>query len=223
MAVLATDDFNRADGDIGTTWTATAGFGSGSRPVIVSNEVFNLSGQTRAAFKNTVVCPNDQYSQIVLRRYANIVIVRAALVGGESNLYYFSASTLTTTIKISKYTNNVGGADLVTGTRTNSAGDILYFEAQGTTLIAKINGVQVLTITDASFASGSFGAGHGNTGDDAYDDWVGGDFTAAAGQPTMKRWGGVPHVGGRKGFGRSGGGAAWGRTRDGLWIPQKAA
>jgi hypothetical protein len=29
---------------------------------------------------------------------------------------------------------------------------------------------------------------------------------AAVGQPTMRRWGGVPHVGGRKGFGRSGGG-----------------
>lgn len=39
----------------------------------------------------------------------------------------------------------------------------------------------------------------------------------ATGQPTMTRWGGVPHVGGRSALGRRGG--AWGRRESGVWVP----
>ncbi len=42
----------------------------------------------------------------------------------------------------------------------------------------------------------------------------------AAGQPTMRRWGGVPYLGGQ-GIGNKSKGRAWGRSRvSGLWIPQ---
>jgi hypothetical protein len=42
---------------------------------------------------------------------------------------------------------------------------------------------------------------------------------AAAGQPTMRRWGGVPHLGGGSGGGRHGSGRMWGRTRSGIYVP----
>lgn len=46
---------------------------------------------------------------------------------------------------------------------------------------------------------------------------------AAAGQPTIRRWGGVPFMGGKRGFNGSSGGGAWGRTGAGIWVPRKAA
>ncbi len=43
----------------------------------------------------------------------------------------------------------------------------------------------------------------------------------ATGQPTMRRWGGLSGVVGGKGIGQSsGGGKAWGRTRDGIYVPR---
>jgi hypothetical protein len=42
--------------------------------------------------------------------------------------------------------------------------------------------------------------------------------TAATGQPTMRRWGGVPNMGGQ-GIGNKGSGKMWGRTRSGLYVP----
>jgi len=44
----------------------------------------------------------------------------------------------------------------------------------------------------------------------------------ATGQPTMRRWGGVPGVGSGSLKGNFGGGA-WGRTRDGLIVPRRLA
>lgn len=44
---------------------------------------------------------------------------------------------------------------------------------------------------------------------------------AAAGQPTVKRWGGVPHMGGRKRFGSGSGGGAWGMSKSGLVVPSR--
>lgn len=43
---------------------------------------------------------------------------------------------------------------------------------------------------------------------------------AAGGQPTMRRWGGVPHMGGQS-SGRHGSGRMWGRTRSGLMVPRR--
>lgn len=42
------------------------------------------------------------------------------------------------------------------------------------------------------------------------------------GQPTMRRWGGVPHVGGQ-GIGSKGKGRMWGRTSDGVIVPRRLA
>ena len=42
---------------------------------------------------------------------------------------------------------------------------------------------------------------------------------AATGQPTMRRWGGVSHIGGGSGGGRHGSGRMWGRTRSGIYVP----
>lgn len=183
-AILASDAFTQANGSINASnWTPTAGFGSGSLPVTVSNQVFNSSGQHRYAFYTGTTWPNDQYSQVVLKQFKGAVLVRVASVSSEVNAYYFEASTLSTTINLVKYTNNSGFSVLDTDTATVNANDVMYLEIQGTSLVAKLNGTTVLTATDSSFSSGSPGFGHGNIGDDTLDDWVGGDFSAGGTTP----------------------------------------
>jgi hypothetical protein len=44
----------------------------------------------------------------------------------------------------------------------------------------------------------------------------------AAGQPTMRRWGGVPAMGGTN-IGNKGTGRMWGRTRSGIIVPRRLA
>lgn len=98
-----------------------------------------------------------------------------------------------------------------------AANDVLLFELRGTALRLLRNGAQILSTTDSDHASaGTFGFYMGNAvgvaGDDIVTNWQIADFetidqtVAAGGQPTMRRWGGVPHLGGRRGFARHGGG-----------------
>ena len=44
--------------------------------------------------------------------------------------------------------------------------------------------------------------------------------TSATGQPTMRRWGGVPYMGGQ-GIGNKGKGRMWGKTRSGVIVPKR--
>lgn len=44
----------------------------------------------------------------------------------------------------------------------------------------------------------------------------------ATGQPTMRRWGGTPFVGGQ-GIGNKGSGRMWGRSREGMYVPRRFA
>lgn len=44
---------------------------------------------------------------------------------------------------------------------------------------------------------------------------------AAGGQPTMRRWGGVPHMAGGQQVNHGGSGRMWGRRRSGLIVPQR--
>lgn len=128
---------------------------------------------------------------------------------------------------------------VVAGVRTTLAngsaaamtnGDIFTFELRGSTLRLLRNGVQVLSTTDSDLSvTGEPGFAFGNvliTTDDPVATWNIDDFevvdqtvVAGGGQPTMKRWGGVPHVGGRKRFASGGSGGAWGRSKAGVWIP----
>ncbi len=53
---------------------------------------------------------------------------------------------------------------------------------------------------------------------------AGGGGGGGADQPTMRRWGGVPFMGGQGvGNAGSGSGRMWGRTRDGLIVPRRLA
>lgn len=106
-------------------------------------------------------------------------------------------------------------------------GDVLRAEIIGDQLsfYANLGALLLGPITDATYASGSVGMFAGTSFDDASNMSID-SFTAyesaAAGQPTTKRWGGVPHMGTQKLRGGHRGGP-WAKTHDGIYIPRRLA
>jgi len=84
-----------------------------------------------------------------------------------------------TTITFAKFTSGTYSGVLASQAGlTIAAGDVFYGEIQGTTIIIQQNGVQRLSTTDSSIASGRFGVGHSSdsAGTPQLDDLSGGDF-----------------------------------------------
>lgn len=211
MGVLATDDFNRADAsDLGANWTKKGDQGSDDPPLhIVSNQAASHLGYgaTYCMIYTGVACPDDHYSQGVIVNCTNFHGI-AARVTDYNNCYVFGiASTYfggsSSTYRIWKV---VAGTytSLGTGTATRATSDVLKIEANGTAIKGYVNGVEDVSVTDSSITTGDFGIWVFATSAAArFDDWEGGDFAAAAGQPTMRRFGGTPGMTpGPQSFGR---------------------
>lgn len=190
LITIASDNFNRADGGLGANWSTMT---AQNAPQIVSNvvEPASLTSTFSAAYWNANPCPNDQWAQVVVTACATsndgiLILLRAAT--GTNSGYQFQvkgalgASASVIIKSISSGTPTV----LVSGTASVNAGDILYGEIVGTTLVMKINGTQVLTITDSTFASGKFGIAlfastSGTIADAQLDSFAAGGFGSAGG------------------------------------------
>lgn len=186
MTVLATDTFNRAnDASIGTgaSWARS----DGDNIPIISNQAGKASGGTGyALFYNTAATwPNNHWSQLTIKILANATdegmgpSVRMQATGGAGNAYFVQASTTETRLY-----KKIAGAftQLGSDAAACAVNDVLYIEVQGTTIVVKINGTTVITVTDASISSGNAGiwSSEGGTAADAIDDWSGGDFSGGA-------------------------------------------
>ena len=187
MATLASDNFNRADGGLGSNWTTIPGRGDLQ---IVGNLVQSGGSNEYSATYSAVTWPNDQWSQCV---------AVAAVDGGNEIGPVVRGSTSADT----KYQASVHGAlggSVVTriqkfisgsysliadSTATVNPGDILYLEAVGTTITLKVNGSTVASTTDTDIASGNAGLciynGTGTDTGNQIDDWSGGDFSGGGG------------------------------------------
>lgn len=176
MSVLATDDFNRADGGLGGNWTTM--LFPGGAPEIISNKVGRNDAAQCGAYHTGITWPNDQYSQVSIAAAVSKVrvLVRAVNIAGEANFYMLQVSTIDTAIGLYKYINGVGFTALATGTATVVNGDVIYCEAQGTSIAGKINGATVLTATDSAITSGSPGFHVMDLGSDRIDNFEGGNF-----------------------------------------------
>lgn len=176
MTTLATDDFNRANGTLGANWTTVTGFNAFQ---IASNVVTQVTepGDTGARY-NAVTFPNDQWSQVTVDVSINSnggPAVRMA-TDGSANYYVFVVAGGEYRI----YSISGGSGSLISNAAGSfSNGDVAYLEIQGTTLIAKKNGVQVLTITDATHSAGAAGIHAYSIG--SLDDWSAGDFAGGGG------------------------------------------
>ena len=177
MALPATDNFNRADGALGSNWTvALGGF------LIASNAVrANNAGDESGALWNADTFANDQYSQATytLGWGDDIgVAVRVSGSGGSAKYYllYIEGSNG----YFGKVFNGVYSefAFLSGGFANN---DVIRIEAEGTTIRAKRNGTTVSSTTDTTITTGAAGLSAYNSGGAArIDNWEGGNLGAVA-------------------------------------------
>lgn len=180
MSVIATDNFNRADGGLGANWTSVSGTWS-----IVSNEVRLDASGSISYYSGAGAAPNDQYAQVVMGSAvgngADSGCGPAVRING-SDLYFMAGGDTDTRV----YKRISGGYTQLGSTGPSVApGDVLYLEVQGTTLIAKKNGSSICgsPITDNAISSGNAGMwGYTDaTFSDFVDDFEFGDFSGGGG------------------------------------------
>lgn len=187
MSVIATDNFNRSAATLGANWTETGAGWSTNGTVANGDDPANDATATYSAG----TFPNNQYAQ------AKCTVTGAN--GGDQGIGLqvrgdATAANLYRTVTDKKATLNVGLSkvsggsytNLWTRTSTHTDGDVLYIEAQSTTIIVKRNGTAIgASTTDSSVASGKagivFSAPETSV---SVDDWEGGDF-ATSGSPVV--------------------------------------
>jgi hypothetical protein len=199
MAVLATDNFNRADStDLGASWDVVPGE---SNCQIVANAVrAGVGGGADCSESyNGVTWPNDQYSQIVIVSLSDRFVGPVVRASTSANTLYL-VECATTNIYLYKVVS-ASGTLLVNYSGTVSVGDIIRLEAQGTTLRVFQNGTQRISTTDTSIASGRAGI-HINLPGSQFDtavldNWEGGDFSTGGGGPLFGKLINNPRIAGR--------------------------
>lgn len=181
--VTATDDFTRANSaDLGTNWTPRTGGGHGAGFSIVSNAGAPTSYTSdQCEYYNTGSWTADQYSQAALSGITG--------TGDQSGIgvairISTSDATFYRCVVCNKATNNVSISKWLAGTHTLlgqftqawTSGDVLKFEATGSTLKVYRNNVRVGTdITDSSIATGNPGVAYSTTlSAGTIDNWSGG-------------------------------------------------
>ena len=177
MAVLASDDFNRANANpIGSPWV-----GSTNNIQIVSNQVTGTNaGTNNSAYYGGVTFEVDGYVQARLKSVSSSfggVTFRHSTSAATYYSAHFQPGTSTTYIT----TWIAGGAtDITTSTGiTWAINDVMRLEVEGTTLTLFKNGSQVLQGTNGDItAVGQAGLHiYSNASDIAFDDFEAGTLT----------------------------------------------
>lgn len=179
---LATDDFNRADAaTLGANWTNKR-----NSPGVFSNQAdITTTADANAAYYNAVALPDDAWCQgtVITAPASGTAVGVGVRLGTAANPqgYYGGGDGF-----------NSGDANrriwkVVTSTWTSiaseavnvAANDVIYCEAQGTTVKLFVNGVEELSVTDASLTTGRGGVylAHGTANVALLEDWSMGDFT----------------------------------------------
>lgn len=170
-SVVATDDFNRADGGLGANWTIQ----TGANMAISGNLVTTTTTSTdQLAFWNADAFNNNQYSKWKAQVSGGSglpgVTVRASATGGSLNAYFANSAG------IHKFVAGVY-TQLLSDSLTLADGDTLELRVSGTTLERYHNGVLDGSVTDSSLSSGSAGILQYTTGSAVKsDDWEGGNL-----------------------------------------------
>jgi hypothetical protein len=184
MALPASDNFNRANGALGTNWTVITGGATIDTNVAETGGVGNDS----ASYWNADAFNGNHSSQIkvtTLNTDANkdVGVVLRAQSGATT---YYEVSVLgpagaTAVIRIRKCSAG-SNTSLNSGTFTVAAGDTFKADISGSTITAYVNGVSKLTTSDGAITGGSAGiytfVDSGTQTDAQLDDWVGDNVAA---------------------------------------------
>jgi hypothetical protein len=191
MTILATDDFNRADGGLGANWTTTT---SEDAPLISTNEARNSTGvltgggaRYTGALTGGGAWPNDQYAEVIIGSVVSTTTDEG--VGGACRI----ASGAKTHYLVQGNTHETRIYKVVAGAFTQlgsdgpavATGDKLRLICSGTSISATKNGTTIIgPVTDSDIASGDAGIWcTPNGGPGTANSFEGGDLaTSAAGK-----------------------------------------
>lgn len=171
-AVSVTDDFNRADGALSGNWTQLVG---GQNVVISSNEVgSDTAGSYSTVLWNANEFAADQYSQAVVRNAADSfgLAIRGQI--GEDRQHFGCRSQFGQFHILSQNSSTITVIATELSPPTFDVGDVLRMEATGNVLRVLHNGVEFMSVEDATYPIGAPGI-HFPVGTTArLDDWEGG-------------------------------------------------
>jgi len=146
------DPFTRADGALGSNWTALVGTNPYS---IISNvAASNGASAENCTVYNAFTPGNDQWAEVTLTQAGADAYVGPAVRGAGTSWYVFYGDS-----------GNRALYRIVSGTPTSLASsatgfavnDVIRLEVEGTTLRAYVNGVLWTSVTDSSLSSGNTG------------------------------------------------------------------
>ncbi|HYL62236.1 MAG TPA: hypothetical protein VE077_06400 [Candidatus Methylomirabilis sp.] len=188
----AYDNFNRANGAIGSNWTVTGG---------AINVASNVIQATTAGINNSATWNQNSFSSA--GQFAQVTVaslngtsdyVGPSVMNGASAQNFYDCLEDTTTLLIQKVTGGTGST-LASSSVSAAAGDVLRLEAfftpnsfpQSVTLTCYRNGAQVLQTTDTTYTSGSPGVDLFNNVA-TVDNWSGGNLHPLAQLDAEQDW-----------------------------------
>lgn len=174
--VWVTDSFDRADAaTLGANW---AKYGSSDWLQIVSNSAARVSGDAPFAWWSADTVGADQCSQTTLSNTSTDLsgwpIIRASATAWQ----FYALRITGSSILVYKYTGQYDLSSLGSFDTTPQIGDVYRICAVGGTIKAYQNGVERISVNDASYSTGNIGIiGTGVAG--TISSWAGGDSSEA--------------------------------------------
>lgn len=141
---IATDTFDRADGDIGSNWTLAVG-SSANKPDIQSGVIkAQATTEDEIVYWNADIFDVDQYSQITMSTIGDAKYSGPIVRANGTDWVDIEMNSTNTEMRIVQYE---GALYTILGTYTGSIadGDILRLEAEGQTFRAYQNGTLRIT------------------------------------------------------------------------------
>ena len=177
MATSVSDDFNRANGDVGGNWTDVM-TGAPGRPTITSNQVGSgVSGTEKAATYTGASLDTANYDVTITYNAGTAcvlnIMARFTGTGATRSGYLGQVNILAGTASIIRVDN---GSETVktSGSHTASASNVYKFRVNGQSLTLYANGAVLMTSSDTTYSStGAPGLGFYNntSADDLYDNF----------------------------------------------------
>lgn len=177
-----TDTFTRADGGLGSNWTAL----NGSTWAVVSNQAECQGGNYggRVAIRSEASFPNDHYAQVKCLYNSSVdtgrgsPIVRGA-TGPDGYVLAVRAANYTEIHRL----DNGAETYLGDGLHAVNSADTLYtykITATGSTIAGAREGTQFASVTDSTYGTGAPGMyGHMGNHNLVFDDFESTDATAS--------------------------------------------
>lgn len=180
--VVASDNFNRAEGYVGSNWTD----GGTTQAYVYENALYCATQAFMFSYWDANTFGDDQQSEITIHGLNTAMVlgpvVRMSGSGATVDGYYFQVSYSSSAFRYRAF-------KIVNGTQTEthaltalgfslSEGDTLLTSVEGTTVSFYINGDFIDSFTDSDLSSGYPGIMIYNNQEQSADNWVGREYEA---------------------------------------------